>query len=414
MKNRTFLVSFIMVFALALTLSSVIAEETVDVTINDIIVDGISIVDNGTASISVSDTVPVIVEFTANENASDVKIKVYIEGYKYDVSDSVVLNTPIEEGITYRKRFNLELPSSMDFDEFSKDVSLLIRISADNRGSLETSYNLKLQKDLYSLNILSVETSQEIVAGMSSVFDIVLQNDGYERLDRVYVKLSIPDLNLEKIVYFGDLSSTAENSYDDLMDTINRKVYLTMPQSTIPGIYNVIIEAYNYDVSTTISKKIVVKDIERNVLPTTTSRTISSDNLETIFELVLVNPTDRVVVYSIIPGKMNFKGLILEITEPIVTLPPQSSRNVKIKVRATKNIDAGTHIIALDIIDQETGLIVKQTNFTLNVEDIDKDNLILVFTIILGFIFIILLVVLIVLLSKRPLKSKDLEETNYY
>ena len=414
MKNRTFLVSFIMVFALVLALSSVIAEETVDVTINDVIVDGISIVDNGTASISVSETIPVIVEFTANENASDVKIKVYIEGYKYDVSDSIVLNTPIEDGITYRKRFNLELPSSMDFDEFSKEVSLLIRISADNRGSLETAYNLKLQKDSYSLNILSVETSQEIIAGMSSVFDIVLQNDGYERLDRVYVKLSIPDLNLEKIVYFGDISPIAEDSYDDIMDTINRKVYLTMPQNTIPGIYNVIIEAYNYDVSTTISRKILVKDIERSVLPTTTSKTISSGNLETIFDLVLVNPTDRIVVYSIIPGKMNFNGLILEITEPIVTLLPQSSRNVKIKVRATKDISAGTHMIALDIIDQETGLIAKQANFTLNVEDMNKDNLVLVFTMILGFIFIILLVVLIVLLSKRPLKSKDLEETNYY
>ena len=306
------------------------------------------------------------------------------------------------------------MPSSLDLDEDPEDLSLLVRISAKGEDSVETSYDIAMQKDLYSLNIMSVESPGTVVAGDVIPLDVVLQNNGGERLDNVYVQASIPDLGISRKVFFGDMSPNEESDYDDIIDSTSKRIYLTLPRNAVPGIYILEVEAYNYDTSVTVEKKIVVSGAETSILPSVTSKTISMGE-EASFDLVLINPNDRMVVYSLTPEEST--GLIVNIEEPVVAVSADSSRTVKVNVKATSSAEEGTHLVTVDV-NSETGL-VKQVSFSVNVEEdgvttVAKSNSVLVLTIVLAIIFVVLLIILIVLLTKKPAETEEFGETSYY
>lgn len=255
MKQKPILVSFIALFAIILVLSTVSAFADID----DVIVNDISVLDN-TAAGEVSNTIPVEVKFTANTDVSDVRVKVYIEGYRNEISDSTS-RFRIVEGSSYIKRFSLDLPSSMDLDEDPEDLVLYVRISAKGEDSIEELYPITMQRDLYTLGLLSIEAPDTVTAGSVIAIDVVLKNTGYDRLDDTYVKVSIPGV-VERTVYFGDIASDIDVDYDQIRDTINKRIYLSIPSDAISGIYNLEVEAYNYDSDVIAKKQIVLSGIE--------------------------------------------------------------------------------------------------------------------------------------------------------
>ena len=411
MKNKAILVSLIALFAIVFTINAVMAIDFA--TIEEVEVNGVDLVGGVTPVGYVSETIPVEVQFTANQDVNEeVKVVVYIEGYKSEISDSAIARTSLKTGVTYTERFSLRLPSSMDLDDLSEELTLLVRFSAKS-GSFEEEYTITMQKDLYSLNILSIDTPAEIIAGSSVPFDVVLQNNGNERLDNVYVKISMPDLGIERKVYFGDISPDAEDNYDDIVDTANKRIYLNIPRNAIPGIYNIEIEAYNYDTSVIVKEKVIVSGASTGIIPSVTSRAIAIGE-ETTFDIILVNPNDRMVVYSITPEEST--GLIIDVEEPIITVGADSSKTVTVRVKATNSAEEGTHLVTVNV-NSESGL-VKQVNFSLNVEEstgiTGRPNSVLILTVILAIIFVVLLIVLIVLLTKKPIEAEEFGETSYY
>jgi len=422
MKNKAILVSLVAFFAIVLTLNAVMASVVDDgfVTIENVKVNGIS-VDGYTSIGHVSNTVLVEVFFTAHADVEeDVNVRVYVEGYRSEISESVTLRTPLEEGVGDVVRFSLKLPSSIDLDDLSEDLSLVVRFSAQGEDSVEKDYTMRMKKDTHSLNLLSVEAPDKVIAGSTVAIDVVVKNDGYKELEDIYVKASIPDLGIERRVYLGDLDERDERDFDsvrsiDRHDTTSKKIYLTIPRNSIPGIYNVEVEAYNYDTSVTAKKRVVVDSIETGILPTVTTKAISVGE-ETTFDVVLINPNDRMVVYSITPEES--MGLTITVTEPIVTVPADSSRTVKVNVKATDSAEEGTHLVTVNV-NSESGL-EKQITFSVNVEGKKSGfsgtsgNSVVILTVILVIIFVVLLIILIVLLTKRPAEPEEFGETSYY
>ena len=420
MRNKTTLVMFVAFFAIVLTLSSVLANTTNIVTLNEVKINDVVAASDGSVTVAgqVSEVVPVYVEFTACSDYQDVKVKVYIEGYKEDISASTD-RIHIVDGSRYIERFSLKLPSSMDLDHLTEGLSLVVRVSAKGEDSVEKTYAIKMQRNLYSLGFLSVDAPQQITAGSSVPVDVVLENNGNERLDNVYVRASIPELGVEGKVYFGDLGPNPEEDadyYDEINDARSKRIYLAIPRNAAQGVYNLEVEAYNYDTSQTVTKKIVVGSVESGVLPTVTGKTIAPGK-ETTFDVVLVNPSDKLMVYSITPKEA--KGLIVTVEEPVVALSSDSSKTVKVNVKAADSAEEGTHIVTIDV-NSESGL-VKQVSFNVNVEKngssitTTKTSAVMVLTVILVIIFVVLLIVLIVLLTRRrPTEPEEFGETSYY
>jgi hypothetical protein len=407
MKSKTFLVSVIALFAIVFAISAVSAST---VTINDVKVNGLSVV-SGITSGAVSDTVPVEVSFTANEDASDVRVKVYIEGYKSEISETTD-RFQVINGSKYIKRFTLKLPSSMDLDNLTEDLSLIVRVSAKEQDPVEQSYALKMQKDLYSLSILSIDAPGNVAAGSVIPVDVVIQDNGFTRLDNTYVRVSIPELGVERNVYYGDLKPIVDENHDSIEDAVSKRIYLNLPRNAISGIYNIIVEAYNYDATSVAKQKIVVSDTETGVLTSSNAKTISAGETAT-FDLLLVNPSTSMAVYTITP--VEAKGLLVDISEPIVSVSADSSKTVQISVKATDSAQEGTYLVTVNV-NSESGP-VKQASFSLNVEKskaVTANNSVLVLTIVLGIIFVVLLVILIVLLTRKPAQTEEFGETSYY
>ena len=421
MKNKAFIVSFIALFAIALALNTVIASGSDMVTITSVKINGVYASETSPAIAGeVADTVPVEVEFVANADVTDVRVKASIEGYKDDITAS----TPrfhIVNGSKYVKRFSLQLPSSMDLDSLTEAAQLAVEVSAKGEDTVDASYAVELQKGLYSLNILSVDAPQKVTAGDTVAFDVVLENNGNDRLDNTYVKVSIPELGVERNIYFGDLAPKVDNSYEDsyenIRDTNNKILYLTIPRSAVAGNYNVVVEAYNYDTSTTVKERLVVEAVGSysGVIPSVTSKTIAVGE-EATFNVVLVNPNDRMAIYSLVPDQS--PGLIVNIEEPVVTVAADSSKTVKVNVKATSSAEEGTHQVVVSV-NTESGL-ERKVSFTVNVEKTSNQvtgtgiNTVLILTVILVIVFLVLLVILIVLLTKKPTETEEFGETSYY
>lgn len=425
MKNKAIFVLFLALFAVVLSASTVLASVTDgfvtidEVQVNDISVDGRTVIGH------VSDTVPVKIFFTANDDVNEeVRVKVYIEGYRGETSETITLSTPLEDGISDVARFSIDLPSSVDLDDLSEDLTLVVRFSARGETSVEKEYTLRMTRDLHSLNVLSVDAPERTVAGSTIAVDVVVKNDGSEELEDVYLRISVEDLGVQRNVYLGDLDERDERDFDDdrsidRHDTVSKRVYLALPTNAVPGVYNLEVEAYNYDVRATASERIVVDSVETGVLPTATGRTIAPGE-ETTFDVVLVNPNNRLVVYSILPEEVS--GLIVEVTEPIVTVSAESGRTVKVNVRATESAEEGTYLVKVNVND-ENGL-VEQVSFSVNVEEdsarigpafAGTGNAVFILTVILVIIFVVLLIVLIVLLTRRPAETtEEFGETSYY
>ncbi|MEK6872974.1 MAG: hypothetical protein AABW90_03100 [Nanoarchaeota archaeon] len=415
-KMRKTVLSFLlMFFVIVFALNTVIAQ-FVDVT--EVEINGLTASPNDTSqtiSVTASETIPVLVKFKALKNASDVKVKVYIEGFKNEVSDETSRFHVIKDN-TYIKRFSLTVPSTLDFDELTEELRLLVRVSARGQDSDEVFVPLEIQRELHSLNLLSVDLTNVVVLGDKVTVDVVIENNGNERLNNVYVKASIPSLGISRIVYAGDLASEQDVSDDDINDAVNKVVYLTIPKNTVPGNYELEVEAYNYDASSKATTRVVIEDVKTGVLSSTSSRTIAPGQ-ETTFDLVLVNPSNQIVVYTIIPEES--KGVLVDVTEPVVVVSTESSKTVKVRVKATENAEEGTYIVTVNA-NTETGMS-KQVKFSVNVQKLSKitgavtdttTNTTVILTVVLVVIFVVLLIILIVLLSRKP--ETEEAETSYY
>jgi len=257
MKTKKTLCFFVAVLVALFAINLVAAE--LNVAISDVEIDGTSIGLPGVESIAASpgDTISVKVKFKSyeNETLDDVKLSVYIDGYKSDVYAS----TPrfnVLAGKTYTKTLTIKLPSVYDMDSSDEALTLTVRIANSNDDN-ETTREITLQKDSYEFDLLSVDAPLEAQAGDIIALDVVLTNEGTDTLDNSFVTAVIAELGVQKKAYFGDIY--AEDNEDSThSDARERRIYLTIPSNAVTGIYQIEVSASNYDASQTVKKNIAI------------------------------------------------------------------------------------------------------------------------------------------------------------
>ena len=406
METKKLLVSFLL-FVSVLFLTASISAADVG-TINEVEINGIDVLDD--PAIIAGETVLVKVEFTSDVNASDITVEVEIEGDKKDVQAETSL-FDVEEEHTYAKTLRLEIPFDLK-DELSGFVDLNIEISGSGYKTTD-SYSLRIQREPYNLNVLSVSVPQTISAGESFPVDFVLRNIGYNDLDDLFVTARISALDIEKSVFFGDLvalecdegaENTSENygveidrrCFEDKTDTASGRIFLQLPFDAQPGIYALELKVDGEDMVSSETVQVVIEN------PFPEGHFIVSGD-----QLLIVNPTNQLVVYRLVPQSTAVVSVSL--SESIVAVPAGSSRTVI--VDATSDA-LGTQTYAVNVFSAD-GTLIDTINFSKNFEGRDITSPIVVLTIVLAIIFIVLLVVLVVLLGKKPKKAEEFGESYY-
>jgi len=374
------LIAFLAVIALATTFVS--AANSLDITVNEIKVNGMEIPDFDVAA-EANEVVPVTLQFTANENASDVKVSAWISG---ESKDRVEISfRDLVEGKEYVARLALGLPSKIDPEE---DKTLILRIESD-AGDWESDSNLVLgmQRAPYNANLIFAELDSTVQAGSSVPVDIVVKNDGRHNIEDLVVEVSIPELGISKKAYFGDLVPVDECDDEDCnhQDSVEGKISVKIPSNAKTGTYQVNIKASNDDTDSIIKKQITVvgSELEASVIvPVSTKELSKGDSAD--YDVVIVNSGSNIAVFELVPATT--EDLIVSVANPVVTVQAGSSQTVKVNAKTLKE---GTYSFAVDV--NSDNALVKKVNFTAKVASKPLASNTVVLTIVLAIILVVLL-----------------------
>ena len=349
----------------------------------------------------VDSVVPVRVTFDADEDMDDVKVKIYMEGHRDDVSASTN-RFDIEEGVTYTKLLKLKLPS--DADDLSEEYTLYVEIISKNDRT-EEEYTISMQRESYTFEILSVDYSSKVSAGEIFPVSVVVKNNGYNRMDDNYVIVSIPVLGISTRGYIGDLIPTedCEDDYCDYEeDSAYKTVYLKIPENIKASVYEMTIEIYNEDSETSVTRLINVDDSDSMVLAAVKNKDLNAGETVT-YDLIIVNSADDVKVFNL----NAVSGDVLDVSVPsVVTVGPDTSETISVTVSADNNAAVGTYTFSVEVNG-------KQVILGANVVKANASTSVVALTVILVIIFVALLAVLVVLLTRKEKPTEEVE-TSYY
>ncbi len=392
---KKILVSFSAIVSLLLLVMTVSAASPLG-TIDRVEVDGLNWLES--PAIVAGNTISVRVEFTSDVNASDVTVEVELETDKEDVEAQTRV-FDVETGNKYVKTLKLEVPFDLK-DELSDFVTLTVKISGDGFKTTN-SEELRVQRLAYDTNIMSISTKSSIDAGETFSVDVILKNVGYNDLDDLYVTASIPAIDLERTVYFGDLVAVecddGANPLDnygvdidrkcneDDEDTVRGRILLEVPYNAESGVYTLEVEVRNSDVIINRVKQIFIE----NAVP---EAVLKSGN-----SLIVVNPTNTLKVYSIVPESP------ATVSDSVIVVPAGSSRQVTVSSNS-----AGSFSVSVLSGNEVVGTV----QFSTLSEDSTTTGVV-VLTVILAIIFLVLLIVLVVLLTKKPDKDEEFGESYY-
>lgn len=253
MKTNALLVSFMALVAVFLV-SVVSAASLADIDsieFNDVeILNGVDIA--GMAG----EVVPVKVTFTANVDAKDVKVRAEIYGGRDDYVDSTS-RFNIVAGNVYTKLLSVQLPS--DMKDVTKDLTLEVKIYDANNSNENVieEFVVKMQRESYEFDILSVDNSLVVSADEIVPVSVVVKNTGFERSDDVFVVVSVPELGISAKGYLGDL--VANEPVQDEEDSVQKVLYLRIPTNAEAGVYEMNVKVYNSDSLATVTKAIKVE-----------------------------------------------------------------------------------------------------------------------------------------------------------
>jgi len=406
MNARNLMVSFVLALFLVAGASMVSAASLASsykLQVNGIDAIGSSITNN-TVSVVAGSTMTVQVTFKAAQNDTDVTFDVTLDGNKaHTYTSSNVFD--VETGKTYTKTLTMTVPSALN-NEVSSDLILSATLNGDSYKFNLPDYTLRVQRPSYNAVVESVTTPTSINAGDTIPVEIVLKNMGYNELQDLYVSAGISELNLvQGPKWFGDLK-TLDNCTNNCnqKDTVVGDMYLIIPYSAKAGTYTLNVVVQNGNTQSVVQKQIIINNnLPNSVVSTNETRTAKRGEVAS-YDLLLVNPTNNVVVYKIVADS---KDVDSNVNNAVVAVPAGSSKTVKIT--AISKIQ-GTHNFNVNVYSNEK--LESTVGYTLNVTG-NSTNTVLVLTIILAAIFLALLVVLIVLLGRKPAKSEDLGESYY-
>ncbi|MFA6022492.1 MAG: hypothetical protein WC781_00215 [Candidatus Pacearchaeota archaeon] len=403
MNAKFILVSLIAVLSIAmLGAFASAATNSLDLAGEYLQIDGLAY--TGVNAVVAGDTVPVTLDFRALENASNVQVSAWIQGYRSDRVEKDFAD--LISGNDYRDRFSLVVPSDIEPEE---ELTLYVRVESDS-GNWENAYTLKAQREANNLDVLLVDMDSTAKAGSTMAIGVVVKNMGRHLSEDTLVTVKIPEMGISKTAYFADLYPLDDCSSDscDRENSAQGRLYLTLPSDAKSGTYKVEISALNADTETTVVKNLVISETatEGQALANPSSKTFSAGE-EVAYELVLVNSGSKIAIYNLVPEASD--SLSVSLSDVVATVPAGSSKVVKVYVKADKE---GTYGFAVNAISSDGKTTKTNYSATVKGQSVTNNNIV-VLTIVLAIVFVVLVTILIVLLTRRPQKTEEFGESYY-
>ena len=288
-----------------------------------------------------------------------------------------------------------------------------MRITAESSDEEDIeSIPLSVARSRHGFELLNVDFAQEVEAGSNMLVEVVVKNRGSEREDDVFAKIVIPELNVVKQAFLGDLTPVDED--DDEEDAAEESILVKIPSGAETGSYVMQVIVYNKDAR--VEEEFTLTVLGRGeVVPTQERRTLVavdealkqvSRGEGAIYRIALTNLGTKEQFYTVeLSGTETFATS--RVDPAILSLQPGDSGTLSVFVLPTNTAVSGEHVFTATV--KSDGSTIKQVQLTTDVTSgvgaVDLRSNLVVIAIILGAILIVLIVVLIV--TRRPGKDNE-------
>jgi hypothetical protein len=415
MNTKKILVSLLAIVSVLVITSMVSASQPI-VNFKNVQINGVSyeISDgeysgNNPISVVAGEIIPVRAIFTGlnlSNSVSDVRMDLKIKAK----TDASVRSQPfvVEPNTEDTKFLNIRVP--FDLKDVVSDDDFRLEVEIWSKGySSRVEIPLRIRRPIYNAEIAFVNVKRTVEAGESFPVEVVVKNMGYNRLDDVLVTVEIPALGISRSAFLGRIAELEKCEGDcNYEDTVTGRIFLDVPYGVEDGFYTLEVRVDNEDTSSSVVRELVIKNEFTNVvIPVSTRKSVGVKQTAE-FDMLIVNPTNKLVVYQIVPQSTAIVSS--SASESVVAIPAGSSKTVRVLASANEE---GLHNFDVSVLS--AGETVGQTRFSLDTTEGSAvtANPVIVLTIILAIIFAVLLVVLIVLLSKKPEKTEEFGESYY-
>lgn len=176
--------------------ANVASAADVPVTVNEVKVDGDTIVQNAANAVSLKrgDSFQLKVIYTATADADNVEVSAFVKGSEHNEISATASLRNIENGIQYKQTLELKLPEKTDDDKYT----LKLMFNDRTRSSLYT-YNIKVDRERHLVTIkdITLSPANEVQTGRLLVARVLVKNMGNKTEDDVKVTASISELGVK-------------------------------------------------------------------------------------------------------------------------------------------------------------------------------------------------------------------------
>lgn len=411
MKAKTIYGLLLAVFTVAL-FASFASAASLQLNGFNVEVDDLSVIDGNVAIVG-GDVLPVEIQFTAGEDATDVEVSAWIQGFRSETRVDRSF-ADLLDGNQYKAKLSVHVPTDLDEDEATeRELTLIVRIESDE-GNYEEEFTLQAQRQSHNLDLLLVEFDNVAKVDSTLPVSVVVKNFGRHEEEDTFVTISIPALGISKTTFFEDLNAIDVCNDDgdcDKSDSRERRIFVTIPSGVIPGIYDVKVTAVSKDTETTVIKplSIVGTSVEGQVLANPASKTFSAGQTVT-YEMILVNTGNKIAIYNLVPEAHD--ALTVTLSDTLTTVPAGSSKTILVNVKASREGTFNFGVTAVSDGFSQTALYSATVNGQSSGVNGTTSNVVAL-TVVLAIIFVVLLIILIVLLTRKPEKSEEFGESYY-
>ncbi len=265
-------------------LSAMTFAQSVPISIGEVRVDDISLVQSGFGfnrlDVERGQQVEVRITLDAFDNAKDVEVQAFLTGYEYNNVEPVSDRTPtfdVQNGVTYVKRLHLKIPDLVDTDDYK------LRIIVSDRNNFEQieNFDLKIDTKRHDLKIKDIILYPDtaVKSGTALLARVRVENYGQKDEENVKVRVSVPDLGLSVVDYINKVRADKEEETEEM--------YLKLPCAK-PGVYGVKIDVSYNEEHSTLSQSRTVSMSEGDLCKATAAPTAQTTQ---VVQVQPVQPT---------------------------------------------------------------------------------------------------------------------------
>lgn len=369
-----------------------------DVIIENVQVNSVNVADDDVLQVVNGENVNVELQLYAQENVEDARFRIFIEGYEHDtiLASSEIFS--VNEGNTYVKRLNVQLPSDMDSQD---EYKLRIEGANDLSGLTYKEYSLYVDTQRHRVDILDLvmTPSSGVEPGQNVISNVRLKNRGQQSQDSVKVSVSVPELGITESSYVSNVNSDEVATSDDMLILVPESAEAGQYDAEVTLSYN---DGYTSTVDTYTFNVLAPKEAEeRNLLVSYNENIdLKADKTKT-FDVVIANPNMEAKPISLAASDNAWAKV--EVSPSLAMVAGGEDATFTVKVTPKSAVEGEK---SLSLIVKEGTNVVDTLNVNTYVEG-DSSNLLNILLAVLIIIGIIILIALVVVIAKRRNETSD-------